>query len=100
MQGSREYTRRADAVLPRQNQDMPAMLSETCEARKEAGTSEARARAAAEEIAAFESRLIRMETKLNMVLSGTVALNRGHDHIGDSLLHELSIATRCATMGR
>ncbi len=53
---------------------MPAMLSETCEARQEAGASEARARAAAEEIAAFESRLIRVETKLNMVLSGTVAL--------------------------
>ena len=53
---------------------MAVMLSETYEALKEAGASEARARAAAEEIAAFESRLIRLETKLNMVLSGTVAL--------------------------
>ena len=33
-----------------------------------------RARAAAEEIAAFETRAIRVETKLNLVLSGTVAL--------------------------
>ena len=33
-----------------------------------------RARAAAEEIAAFETRSIRVETKLNLVLSGTVAL--------------------------
>jgi len=53
---------------------MLVMLSEPYEALKEAGASEARARAAAEEIAAFESRLIRVETKLNMVLSGTVAL--------------------------
>lgn len=56
---------------------MAVMLSETCEALKEAGASEARARAAAEEIAAFESRLIRAGTKLNMVLSGTVALIAG-----------------------
>lgn len=53
---------------------MAVMLSETYEALKEAGASEARARAAAEEIAAFESRLIRVETRLNMVLSGTVAI--------------------------
>lgn len=53
---------------------MAVVLSETYEAFKEAGASDARARAAAEEIAAFESRLIRVETKLNMVLSGTVAL--------------------------
>ncbi len=53
---------------------MAVMLSETYEALKEAGASEARARAASEEIAAFKSRLMRVETKLNMVLSGTVAL--------------------------
>ncbi len=52
---------------------MAVMLSETYEALREAGASEARARAAAEEIAAFESRLIRVETKLDMVLGGTVA---------------------------
>ncbi len=53
---------------------MAVMLSETYEAFKEAGASDARARAAAEEIAAFESRLVRVETKLNVVLTGTVML--------------------------
>ena len=52
---------------------MAVMLSETYEAFKEAGASDARARAAAE-IAAFESRLVRVETKLNVVLTGTVML--------------------------
>ena len=56
---------------------MAVMLSETCEAFKEAGASDARARAAAEEIAAFESRLVRVETKLNVVLTGTVMLSIG-----------------------
>ena len=53
---------------------MAVMLSETYEAFKEAGASDARARAAAGEIAAFESRLVRVETKLNVVLTGTVML--------------------------
>ncbi len=53
---------------------MAVMLSETYEAFKEAGASDARARAAAEKIAAFESRLVRVETKLNVVLTGTVML--------------------------
>ena len=53
---------------------MAVMLSETYEAFKEAGASDARARAAAEEIAAFESRLVRVETKLNVVLTGTVMI--------------------------
>ena len=53
---------------------MAVILSETYEAFKEAGASDARARAAAEEIAAFESRLVRVETKLNVVLTGTVML--------------------------
>ncbi len=44
---------------------MAVLLSETYEALKEAGASEARAGAAAEEIAAFESRLVRVETELH-----------------------------------
>ena len=36
--------------------------------------SEDRARAAAEEIAGFESRLVRLEVKVNLVMGGIVAL--------------------------
>lgn len=45
---------------------MPVMLSKTCEALKEAGASDERAREAAEEIAAFDAGLIRVESKLNL----------------------------------
>ena len=45
---------------------MPVMLSKTYEALKEAGASDERAREAAEEIAAFDAGLIRVESKLNL----------------------------------
>lgn len=56
---------------------MPVMLSKTYEAFKEAGASDERAREAAEEIAAFDARLIRVESKLNLVLGGILTLILG-----------------------
>ena len=56
---------------------MPVMLSKTYEAFKEAGASDERAREAAEEIAAFDARLIRVESKHNLVLGGILTLILG-----------------------
>ena len=53
---------------------MAVMLSDTYAAFRDAGVSEDRARAAAEEIAGFESRLVRLEVKENLVMGGIVAL--------------------------
>ena len=53
------------------------MLSKTYEAFKEAGASDERAREAAEEIAAFDARLIRVGSKLNLVLGGILTLILG-----------------------
>lgn len=53
---------------------MAVMLAKTYEAFKDAGASDQAAREAAEEIAGFEARLVRLEVKINLVLSGVVAL--------------------------
>ena len=53
------------------------MLSKTYEAFKDAGASDERAREAAEEIAAFDARLIRVEPKINLVLGGILTLILG-----------------------
>ncbi len=50
------------------------MLSKTYEALKEAGASDEKARAAAEEIAGFENRLTRLEVMSAVILAGTVTL--------------------------
>ena len=56
---------------------MPVMLSKTYEAFKDAGASDERTREAAEEIAAFDARLIRVESKINLVLGGILTLILG-----------------------
>ena len=48
---------------------MAVLLSETYSALKEAGVSDERARAAAEEIAGFEARIVRLEVKMNVVIA-------------------------------
>ena len=48
---------------------MAVLLSETYSALKEAGVSDERARAAAEEIAGFEARVVRLEPKMNVVVT-------------------------------
>lgn len=48
---------------------MAVLLSETYAALKEAGASDERARAAAEEIAGFEARIVRPEVKMNVVIA-------------------------------
>lgn len=48
---------------------MAVLLSETYAALKEAGVSDERARAAAEEIAGFEARVVRLEVKTNVVIA-------------------------------
>ena len=53
------------------------MLSKTYEAFKDAGASDERAREAAEEIAAFDARLIRVKSKINLVLGGILTLILG-----------------------
>ena len=50
------------------------MLSKTYDALKEAGASEAKARAAAEEIASFKIRLTRLEVTTAVILAGSVSL--------------------------
>ena len=50
------------------------MLSKTYAALKEAGASDASAREAAEEIAGFERRLVRLEVMVALVLAGVVSL--------------------------
>lgn len=53
---------------------MAIMLSKTYEALKEAGASDEKARAAAEEIAGFENRLTRLKVMSAVILAGTVML--------------------------
>ena len=53
---------------------MAVMLSKTYAALREAGASEEAAREALEEIAGFESRLVRLEAKMNIVLAGVSLL--------------------------
>ena len=53
---------------------MAAMLSKTYAALREAGASEEAAREASEEIAGFESGLVRLEAKMNVVLAGVSLL--------------------------
>ena len=53
---------------------MAMMLSKTYDAFKEAGVSDEKARAAAEEIASFENRLTRLEVMTAVILAGTVTL--------------------------
>ena len=49
---------------------MPVMLSKTYDALRAAnGVSEEQARDAAEEIAAFDTRLVRVEIKLNLLIT-------------------------------
>lgn len=50
------------------------MLSKTYNALVEAGASTSSAQEASEEIAGFESRLTRLEVKINAVLGGVIAL--------------------------
>ncbi len=50
------------------------MLSKTYEALKAAGAPDDKAREAAEEIAGFESRLIRLEVMVALILAGVVSL--------------------------
>lgn len=53
---------------------MALMLSDTYQALLEAGASEEKAQAAAEEIANFEQRLVRIESKLNLLLTLVVTI--------------------------
>ena len=53
---------------------MAVMLSETYQAFIEAGASEAKAQAAAQEIANFEQRLVRIESKLNLLITLVVTI--------------------------
>ena len=53
---------------------MAVMLSKTYEAFKAAGAPEDQAREAAEEIAAFDNRLTRLEVMLAIVLAGVLSL--------------------------
>ena len=53
---------------------MAVMLSETYHALIEAGASEEKAQAAAEEIANFEQRLVRIESKLNLLITLVVTI--------------------------
>ena len=50
------------------------MLSKTYDAFKAAGAPDDKAREAAEEIAGFESRLVRLEVMVALILAGTVGL--------------------------
>ena len=56
---------------------MAVMLAKTYMALREAGAPDDMARQAAEEIAAYERRLVRVEIKLNVLLAGTGALVAG-----------------------
>jgi len=53
---------------------MAMMLSKTYEALKAAGAPDDKAREAAEEIASFGSRLIRLEVMVALILAGVVSL--------------------------
>lgn len=54
--------------------EMAVTLSKTYAALREAGASEEAAREASEEIAGFESRMVRLEAKMNVVLAGVSLL--------------------------
>ena len=56
---------------------MSVMLAKTYTALREAGAPDDMARQAAEEIAAYERGLMRVEIKLNVLLAGTGALVAG-----------------------
>ncbi len=56
------------------NPNRAMMLSKTYDALKAAGAPDDKARDAAEEIASFESRLIRSEVMVALVLAGVVGL--------------------------
>lgn len=53
---------------------MAVMLSDTYQAFIEAGASEEKAQAAAQEIANFEQRLVRIESKLNLLITLVVTI--------------------------
>ena len=53
---------------------MALMLADTYQALLEAGASEEKAQAAAQEIANFEQRLVRIESKLNLLITLVVAI--------------------------
>ena len=53
---------------------MSVMLSKTYAAFREAGASDEKARAAAEEIAGFDKGLVRLEVMVAMILAGVVSL--------------------------
>lgn len=53
---------------------MAVMLSDTYQAFLEAGASEEKAQAAAQEIANFEQRLVRIESKLNLLITLVVTI--------------------------
>lgn len=53
---------------------MALMLSDTYEALIEAGASEAKAKAAAQEVAALDRRLLRLEVMLGINLTITLAI--------------------------
>ena len=53
---------------------MAVMLSDTNQAFLEAGASEEKAQAAAQEIANFEQRLVRIESKLNLLITLVVTI--------------------------
>ena len=50
------------------------MLSRTYQAFKAAGVSDEQAREAAEELAGFDARLIRLEVMTALILTGTITL--------------------------
>ena len=56
------------------NPHMAMMLSKTYDAFKAAGVSDDKAREAAEEIAGFETRLVRLEVMVALILAGVVSL--------------------------
>ena len=62
------------SALLRQNKKMPIMLSRTYQAFKAAGVSDEEAREAAEELAGFDARLIRLEVMTALILTGTITL--------------------------
>ncbi len=60
--------------VKRYNPHMAMRLSKTYDAFKAAGVSDDKAREAAKEIAGFESRLIRLEVMVALILAGVVSL--------------------------
>ncbi len=60
--------------VKRYNRHMAMMLSKTYDAFKAAGVSDDKAREAAEEIASFKYRLIRLEVMVALILASVVSL--------------------------